>query len=341
LRILIAVSHPSHANFFKVAARILKKEGHDIFITTLRRGKLEQIVKKEYSGFEIYTAGNHKGNRFSIIFNVNILRFLKLLKYSFVNKIDFGLSVGSFTLGAALKLLFTPNVQFDDDPERKMNILLEKLTSSRIYFPKVIEPKGKIRNFSALKEWSHLSPKYFTPDENSLKEFGLKAKEYILIRDISTGSLNYMSQDPEIILKIAEKIPGNLKVVLSLEDKNNFKKYPESWIILNEPVFDFYSLLYYSKILISTGDSMARESAMLGVPGIYCGFRDMKANDILINDGLVIHSKPENIIENVNRILNGEFNLPAQEKIRNDLLNKWDDVTELITEIVKEFDTKK
>jgi uncharacterized protein len=340
LRILITLSHPSHANFFKEAAKILKKEGHEIFISTLKRGKLVQIVDKEFSGFERHIAGNHRGNRFSIIFNVNILRFFKLLKYSFVNKIDFGLSVGSFTLGAALKLLFTPNVQFDDDPERKMNVLLEKITSSRVYFPKVIEPRGKIKNFNALKEWAHLSPKYFNPDVNFLNEFGLKPKEYILIRDISTGSLNYMGQDPNIILKIAEKIPKDIKVVLSLEDKKNFSKYPEEWIILNEPVFDFYSLMYFSKIVISTGDSMARESAMLGVPGIYCGFRDMKANNILIKSGLVIHSKPGNIIENIYKVMNSGAVTRDQEKIRTDLMNEWDDVTELIVNIAKEYERK-
>ncbi|MCX6164182.1 MAG: DUF354 domain-containing protein, partial [Ignavibacteriae bacterium] len=78
MRILITLSHPSHANFFKEAAKIFKKEGYDILISVLDRGRLIQIVNKEYLGFERYIAGKHKGSWLSIIFSVNILNFLKL-----------------------------------------------------------------------------------------------------------------------------------------------------------------------------------------------------------------------------------------------------------------------
>jgi uncharacterized protein len=337
LRVLITISHPSHANFFKEATRILSKDGCQIFISVLDRGRLVQIVDKEYLGFERFIAGEHKGNKLSIIFNVNILRFLKLLKFTFTNEIDFGLGVGSFTLGAAMKLLFKPNIQFDDDPERIINIILEKITSTKLFFPPVIKPGKKIKIFNALKEWAYLSPKYFSPDENILEEFGLRQKEYILIREISTGSMNYMAQDPNIIYNLSKDIPKDYKVLLSLEDKTNFKKYPEDWIILNEPVADFYSLIYFSKLVISSGDSMAREAAILGVPGIYCGFRKMKANDILIKRGLIFHSKPEEVIMFIKDIINDKIKIEGQEDIRNQLLNEWEDVTELIVNIVKHY----
>lgn len=340
MRILIAISHPSHANFFKEAAKILSKEGHEIIISSLDRGRLTQIVDKEYRGFDKYIAGKHKGSRSSIILSVNILRFIKLLDFSFINNIEFGLSVGGFTLGAALKLLFKPNVQFDDDPERKINIFLEKITSSRLYFPPIIKPGKKVRIFNALKEWSHLSPKYFSPDKVFLNEYGLKPKEYILVRDISTGSLNYMGQDSEIILKIAKELPEDFKVVLSLESKSNFSKYPEDWIILNEPVQDFYSILYYSRIVISTGDSMVREGAMLGVPGIYCGVRKMRANDILIKKGIVFHTGPGDVIEMAMKILNGGIKFKEQEEIRKELTDEWEDVTGLILKTVNEYAKK-
>lgn len=337
MRILIIISHPSHANFFKEAARILNKDGFEVYISVLNRGKLVQIVDKEYQGFEKFIAGRHGGNKLSIMLDVNILRFLKLLKFSFVNKIDFGLSVGSFTLGAALTLLFKPNVQFDDDPERGINMFLEKITSTELFFPPVINPGKKIRIFNALKEWAHLSPEYFTPKINYLKEYALVPKEYILIREISTGSLNYMNQDPNIILNFASKIPKEFKVVLSLEYKKNFLKYPEDWLILNEPVSNIHSLIYYSKLVISSGDSMAREAAMLGVPGIYCGFRDMKANDILINKGLLFHSIPDNVIDTVNDIICNRIRFKEQELIRNELKNEWEDITQVIVNIVRNY----
>ncbi|MBI5403527.1 MAG: DUF354 domain-containing protein [Ignavibacteriae bacterium] len=341
MRILITISHPSHANFFKESAKLLREKGHEIFISALERGRLIQIVNKEFGGFEKFIAGKHKGNRFSIILNVNILRFIKLLKFSLLNRIDLGLSVGSFTLGGALKILSTPNIQFDDDPERKMNIFFEKLTASKIYFPPVIRPAGKIKVFNALKEWSHLSPKYYKPDKKYLDEFNLEPFKYIFVRDISTGSLNYMNQNPDIILKFSRNLPKEFKVVLSLEDKTNFRKYPDDWIIINEPVADIYSLLYFSRLVISSGDSMAREAAMLGVPGIYCGIRKMKANEILMNKGLLFHSNSGDEVKLINDILKNSLILNNREKIRQELMDQWDDVTGLILDIAEIYNMKK
>jgi uncharacterized protein len=337
LRILITISHLSHANFFKEAAKILVKDGYKVYISVLDRGKLVQTVDKEYTGFDKVIAGRHKGSKLSIILNVNILRFVKVFIFSLSKKIDFGLSVGNFIMGAALKLLNKPNVQFDDDPERKINIVLEKLTCTKLFFPPIIEPSKRVKTFNALKEWAHLSPKYFVPDKDILEELCLKPKEYIFIRDISTGSFNYMAQDPDVILNIANEIPKNYKVVLSLEDKSNFNKYPEDWIILNEPVTNIYSIIYYSRLVISSGDSMVREAAILGVPGIYCGFRKMKANDILIDKKLMFHSKPENIIELIRDLINYKIKFKEQELIRKELMSEWEDVTELIVNVVKSF----
>ncbi len=337
MKVLFAISHPSHANFFKEAVKILRDEGFNILITILDRGSLIQIVDKEYFGIDKYVAGRHKGNKFSIIFSVNILRFLKLLKYCFVNEIDIGLSVGSFTLGSAFKLLFKPNIQFDDDPERGFNTFLEKITSSFLYYPPIIKQTKKVKTFNALKEWAYLSPKYFNPDLSILDEYGLKPKEYFLLREISTGSLNYIKQNPNIILSFANKFTNNYKIVLSLEDKSNFNKYPDNWIILKEPVLDFYSLVYYSRLVISSGDSVARESALLGIPSIYCGSRLMKANDILIRKGILFHCKPDEVLFIVNKIINNEINFVDQNKFRDELLKEWDDVTELIVNIVKEY----
>ncbi|MFA5405559.1 MAG: hypothetical protein WC358_11550, partial [Ignavibacteria bacterium] len=149
MRVLITISHPSHANFFKEAAKILSNNGCEIFISTLDRGSLVRIVDKEFIDFNRFVAGKHRGNKSSIIFNVNILRFLKLLKFSFSNEIDFGISVGSFTLGAAMRLLFKPNVQFDDDPERGISTILEKITATELYYPPIINPTKKIKTFNA------------------------------------------------------------------------------------------------------------------------------------------------------------------------------------------------
>ena len=50
-------------------------------------------------------------------------------------------------------------------------------------------------------------------------------------------------------------------------------------VVEKRQIEDIHSLIYYSAGLVSSGDSMAREAALLGVPAYYLGIRyDMPAN---------------------------------------------------------------
>jgi len=336
LKILIDISHPAHFNFFKNAIRILKNERHEIIITALNRGKLQNILQEELKGFDIRINGKHRGNKWSVIFEANVLRFWQQLNYVFRKEIDIAMSCGSFTTGAIFKyILLKPNIQFDDDPERKVNVLLEKATSTRLIFPPIYKETDKVLIVNALKEWAYLSPRYFYPDPDALKEYDLTAKRYIFIREVSTASLNYSRQDSNLIAQIAKKFPTNYEVVLSLENKSTASLYPDSWIILKEPVNDIHSLIYYSKLLVSTGDSMAREGSMLGVPAIYCGKREMAANNIMINKGMLFKKSISQVICFINDIVNDVVVIVNQEKFRETLKNDWDDITLFLIKQIK------
>jgi hypothetical protein len=116
-------------------------------------------------------------------------------------------------------------------------------------------------------------------------------------------------------------------VVLSLEDKSLQQRYPSSWIILKEPVSDIHSLIYYSRLVVSSGDSMAREGAMLGVPAVYCGIRDMKANQLLIDTGGLFHYPLDTGIDTINRLAHGPVDEPARIAFRECLEEDWIDMT--------------
>ncbi len=339
MNILFDISHPAHINFFKHSIRYFhNKESHNVYVTCLRRGKLPLIATKELEGIDLTFVGRHRGTTMSIIFEANIRKIIELIFFVIKKRIDFGVSVGSIPLGGALKFIGKKNILFDDDPERKKNIYLKKLTANVIYTPPVIEETSKIKNFNALKEWAYLSPKYFKPNSNVLEDLDLKEREYIFAREVSTGSLNYKGQAPGIILSFADKIPKNLKVVLSLEDKSLAKFYPKDWILLKEPVEDIHSLIYYSFALISSGDSMAREGAQLGIPSVYCGFRDMKANKVLADEGIIFEEKPEDVPQLIEDLIQKNIETPNQSSFREKLEKEWDDLTQLIISKVESYE---
>jgi len=322
--------HPAHINFFKNSMCKFKNQGHNVFVTVLDRGELYKIVEKELGDFNIKIVGKHKGTKLSIIFSANFFRFFEMFLYLFKIRPDVGFSVGSFILGSNLKMRGVKNYQFDDDPERSINVFLEKLTSTRLFFPMIYSSKSKkVTQINTLKEWAYLSPKYFTPDENVLIELGLNKKSYIFIREVSSGSLNYYNQEEGKLSIIASKLPENYKVVLSLENKNKKYLYPMNWILLSEPVSDIHSIMYYSRMVISSGDSMAREGAMLGVPSIYCGIRSMKANKILEEKNILFHEQFD-ILTKLNTIVENKAFLLEQDSFRQKLQNEWIDVNELI-----------
>ena len=48
--------------------------------------------------------------------------------------------------------------------------------------------------------------------------------------------------------------------------------------------------MYYSLLAVSSGDTVARETALLGVPTVYTGGRDMEINRPLIEEGALFAS---------------------------------------------------
>jgi uncharacterized protein len=336
MNIIVDITHPAHLNLFKRAIQILHNKGNQVFVTCINRGSLPSIVASELNPIMVKTLGNHRGTTFSILFEANFLRLFHIFLYLWNKKIDVGISFGSFLMGFILTLRRKPNIHLSDDPERKLNAILELITCTERYLPPIVTPYGKTKIFNSLKEWAYLSPKYFAPDNSVLEYYDLIPYKYIFVREVSTGSLNYKSQKNAIIAAVAHNFPAKIKVILSLEDKNLISLYPPEWILLSEPVKNIHSLMYFSRIVISSGDSMAREGAMLGVPSVYCGNRIMKANQLLIDKGMLYKIVPEDMGSFIRGILKSENYIEDQINFRAKLLDDWIDVTDFImTTILK------
>jgi len=334
MKIVIDLGHPAQLNFYKNAIYELSKK-NKVYITYINRGRLPKIVNKELKGIKncrLIKIGNHRGNLLSVLVEANALRLIALFFRMIRIKPDIVISNG-YQAGIYPKIFNIPSIHFNDDLNRsKLVINLIKFFSRDIYFP--FYSDKRIKPFKALKEWSYLSPGYFTPDISVLNTYGLKEKGYVFIREVITGTLNYMGQKGRLIESVADQFPENVCVLLSLEDKTRQKNYPSNWIVLEEPIQDIHSLIYYSKLVISSGDSIAREGAQLGVPSIYCGVRKMLANQVLIDKNLLVQVNVKNIPSIVKE--NDELTTTSVElekkqiEIRENLNNEWDDITSFI-----------
>ena len=339
-KIWFDISHPAQFNFYLNAIKLLSQQ-NKVYVSVLDRGKLSRIARKELealSSCELMIIGKHLGTKTSAIYHANILRVLEFSRKML--KVKPAVSVGNgFLHCISATLLNTPSIAFNDDLERKVNVSLMKRFASELFHISEspdLNPKNGIFSFYSLKEWAYLSPSYFVPDEKVLEKYNLDSGKYIFVREVITGTLNYNNQNRNLIASVSDSFPVDYKVLLSLEDKTKIDQYPSSWVLLEEPVEDIHSLIFFSALLVSSGDSMAREGAVLGVPSIYCGVREMMANKMMIDKGMLffidISEVPERIL-----MLAGSKTEESQKKIINELLNEWVDVTELIVSTINKY----
>lgn len=337
--ILFDIKHVAHINFFKPLINKLVEEKHEVIISYIDRGRLPKIIASELPYVQAFSIGKHRGSTFSILYEANVKKFFAGYRLIKKNDIKLMLGVDAFVTGLSCKVFGIPNLQFYDDPERKVNLFLEQKTSTELYYPAITDFSGtSVKTYHALKEWAYLSPDYFTPDESALKKYGLTPGNYFFVREVDSVSLNYKGQKSGTIAAVSGEFPDTIPVVLSLENKSQADQYPSNWILLQEPVPEIHSLMYFSKAVISSGDSMAREGAMLGVPSFYVGFRDMAANRFIQKEGRFFVVTPEQLAHELTKVLN-DFK-KSQVAYRNELKEKWVNVTEMMYNLVMKYISK-
>lgn len=270
MRILVDLVHPADVNFYKNAIAELRKD-HEVFITAMDRGKLKEIARAELGSVTV--VGRHSGGGFLKKILPNIRRVRALRRFISKNRIDVVTSFSYYPAAAAWGLR-QRSVVFHDDAEYWLQFLLCRLFADRLVIPDFISARGKnIRKYHSYKEWAYL--KGFKPSKN-------RRGRYVFIRDADTVSLNYKGEQVDLRKIVAPLKDRGLKCVALVEGKKN---YPCE--MLEEPVEDILSIIYNAEALYSTGDTMPREAALLGVPAYYAGDRDMAVNRELMGKNLI------------------------------------------------------
>lgn len=332
MKIFFDLYHLPQYNFFKNTIRELGPEV--VELGCVERGKLVNIIKHECPDFDLHVIGNYKYNfgPVSMAGVIIVPRVMELIKLFRAKRYDL---VGSahYQSNLAAKIMGIPNFSILDDPRFGVMQVVEA-TANEFYLPPFEKEYKNVKKFNALKEWAYLSPKYFKPNPKVLEEYKLSDKKYIFVREVFTNTTNYLSQEKNLSLKLSGLIKEDVKVVLSLEKKFLKDQFPDHWTVLEEPVSDIHSLMYYSKLVVSSGDSMAREGGMLGVPSIYIGTREMPANRILIKKGILFKKSPEELSDFIEQLKKGNINLPNQDQFREELLESWIDVNVFIRSII-------
>jgi len=342
MNVWIDFGHLPQYNFYRPVIDRLTADGHTVYITYLRRGRMPRILHHELKDnprVKLYQVGIHRMKRWSVWLEANLLRNIQMFFWKIGKHIDVALSNGYQS--AMVGWLFgVPSYSFDDDPETidyRPKLWFNTKTHYCIYEyrgKRKISPKAII--LPALKEWAYLSPSIFKPNPKVLERYGVEPYSYVFLREVSVGTMNYVGQQAGAVYAVKDLIPKDKKVLFSLEEKDKRDKYPAEWILLQEPLDDVHSLIYYSCGLMSSGDSMAREAAMLGVPAYYLGVRHyMSANMTAHQVAGLQNEKSMDVREWVKLLSQPVEQLKQQQQERREAVNKsFVDITQYILNTV-------
>ena len=332
MKVIIDIDHPAAINFYKNAINILAEKGTEVEIAVRPRGNILSILQKELPGFHFEIIGKYYSSISGKIIGY-IERELGLIHY--LSKTNFDISTGfGSEICYASRILGKPSVIFEDDYEYKLTFYLSKFAATRFIMPDYIPASGRnIYKYRGLKELAYLHPKYFKPNKKILDQYKLKPNEYVFIREIANTSLNYRKISSRLyeIIRYLEEI--GFQSIVSIEDESLIRRFKKNCIVLEEPVEDIYSLLSFAALTISSGDTMARESCLVGTPTIYTGGRNMSVNKELIKRKCMFKVDNMEELRNIIKYIN-ENNLKDDVKEIVDYYIKyeWDDVTKIIVE---------
>ena len=317
-------------NFYKNAVKELSAKGHKITFTVLNRGRLPQVAKTEFAGYEQIVFGKHRSSLLGKIFGIicRELRFLGLyIRRRFNVVTSFGFYPGLFA-----RLLGMRAVQFHDDKEYKLNYKLTKLFASRFVSLCPTEESKKVRYAKSSKELACLHPSRYKEDVRILKYLNVTKERYVYVRDIKQVSLNYADhQHVDYQLFFDFLVEKGYKIIYNAEAEKN--PYKGAKLIVSKFSYEeITALKKYAALVISSGDTELREAALLGTPVIYTSDRDMLVNKPLEKAGLFQRAlTAEELLKKGKALLGKGVKNALQEKA-SAFVKKYEDMTGIIVE---------
>lgn len=336
MKILFDLNHPADVNFFKKSIEFLS-ESHNVKIIYRHRGVLKNIIDCELPGFEAVEIGKHKKYFFLKIIS-QLFREVFLVKYLLKNKIDLVLCFGG-TSAFSSWFCRIPYLSFDDDIEYKIPFFYANIFCTKHIYPEFINFKNKKTVlYNGYKELAYLHPENINFNKKILRKLDVIENNYVFVREIDNVSLNYKSNKIDLS-KVIESI-NNLgyKAIISIENKfkpNNLRG--GNYQILTDQNSSYFNILYYAKFVVSSGDTVARESALLGTPTIYTGDRIMAANNFLINKKFITKIKNIEQFNKEIKSINDKTKKNNRTKIKSLIKKSFENTSDVIINNAKNY----
>ena len=337
MAILIDIGHPAHVHFFKNFIWDLQNCNTDFVVTT--REKEMNLKLLEYYGIPYLNMGKNKKSMVGKALGL-VRTDLELLRIIKKHKVTTMTGIGSPYIATVGRLANIRSIVFTDSEPVKLDRYLVYPFASTIvtpeFFRKALGPR-QVR-YSGCHELAYLRDFKMAP--RIQRKYG--GKRFVIMRFVSwsanhdVGQKGFTIDEKCKMIKEVEK--KGYDVVVSSETR---EEDLEDYTLHNfKDIANIHTIMAMAKLCVCDSQTMATESALLGIPTIRCnswiGKNDMgifialQKRKMLTNVG-----NPKKVLELLPKFLDNSEELGAdrKEKARK-FMRETVDVNELIKRCV-------
>lgn len=269
MNILIDIGHPGHVHFFRHAAGVWAKRGHQVHFTARHKDVTLQLLQAYRLPYDCLSTA--QSGIASLAFEM-LEHQCKLTRIIRNFQPDVLLSIGGTFMAHIAKLMKVPTIIFSDTEAASFSNRITFPFATYVCTPACFEQelgKKHIR-YNGYQELAYLHPNQFKPDKQALQELGLQPGEkFFLIRFVSWGAAHDIGKggfSDADKLELVQKLNRFGRVLISSEGE--LPQALQPFMVEINPS-RMHDLLYYAHLYIGEGATMAAESAILGTPCIY------------------------------------------------------------------------
>jgi len=271
MRILIDITHPAHAHFFKNVISRFSARGHEVVIASRRKDITTQLLDAFGIKHRILSTAPEEKVLTGLAWEM-VVHCWRLFLLARKTRPDIMLQVAGTFVAPVGFLLRIPTVVFYDTEMARMSNLISYRLATVVCTPECYEGsagKNEVR-YPGYQTLARLHPNRFAPDAKVLEEYGLRPDEKIfVVRFVALKALHdYRSEGISETdkVRIVQELSKYGKVLVSSEGRlpAEVEKYrsPVSYEKLHH-------VMAFAALMVGSSPTMASECAVLGVPAIY------------------------------------------------------------------------
>jgi predicted glycosyltransferase len=336
MKIVVDINHPAHVHVFKYVIGELRKRGHDVIITASQKDLSYKLL--DAYRFDYIKMGTYGDNIAKKLINLPILD-CRMVRVVLQHQPDILTGVASCRIAHAGFLCRRKTLILDDTEHATGQIALYRPFATKILTPSCfVSDLGKKQiRYEGCHELAYLHPKWFTPDREVAKKFGIDISEkYCVIRFVSWRASHDIGQHgivDEQKLNFIRGISRYARPYISSESQlpAELASYQ-----LNVPPHLVHHIMAFASLYAGEGATMASESAILGVPAVYVNTLRLGYIDMHERYGLLKQTADTDEALKMSIEFLTDKDVKENCRIaRQKLLNEKIDVTAYIVEIIE------